>query len=115
MKCFDHPWGMYSKLKKCPDVAKSSLTVCRHMDDNTLLKVLEQLLHKIKVNRQREKMGCEDGWNGVLVADFLLQQSLDANAVPSKATDRQWGREPRIENLSSVLISEGKVLYSCLA
>jgi hypothetical protein len=48
-------------------------------------------------------------------ADFLLQHSLDANAVPSKATDRQWGREPRIKNLFSVLISEGKVLHSCLA
>ncbi len=56
------------------------------------------------------------GMDGVLVADFLLQHSLDANnAVPSKATDRQWGREPRIKNLSSVLISEGKVLHSCLA
>ncbi len=39
------------------------------------------------------------------MADFLLQHSLDANAVPSKRTDRQWGREPRIKNQESQYLS----------
>ncbi len=67
------------------------------------------------MKRDDFEVGRENGWNRVLVADFLLQHSLDANAVPSKATDRQWGREPRIKNLFSVLFSEGKVVHSCLA
>jgi hypothetical protein len=57
-----------------------------------LLKVLEQLLHKIKTNRQREMIneacGVADGMV-LMAADFLLQHSLDANSVLSKMTDRQ--------------------------
>jgi hypothetical protein len=60
------------------------------------------------VKRDDFEVGREDGWNGVLMADFLLQQSLDANAVLSKATDRQWGRESKIKNLSSVSV---KVMF----
>ena len=56
----------------------------------------------------------EDRWNGVLVADFLLQHSLDANAVPRMATDRQWGREPRIKNLSSVSVKVKFCLHALL-
>ena len=48
------------------------------------------------------------------MADFLLQQSLDANAVPSKATDRQWGREPRIKNLSSVSVKVKFCIHALL-
>jgi hypothetical protein len=48
------------------------------------------------------------------MADFLLQHSLDVNAVPSKATDRQWGREPRIKNLCSVSVKVKFCLHALL-
>ena len=48
------------------------------MDDNTLLKVLEQLLHKIKANRRREmflhaaREGVMDGYNSsIFVIAYL--------------------------------------------
>ena len=73
-----------SKLKWCPGVAKISLTVWIHVGVNTLLNVLEQLLHKIKANRQREMVRnstCPQsemcGWykGGIVLS---LQQHVDA-------------------------------------
>ena len=54
VKCQDHAGRMLSKLKGNLRVSKSSSTLLPSMMADTLLKVSEQLLHKIKANRRRE-------------------------------------------------------------
>ncbi len=66
------------------------------MDDNTLLKVLEQLLHKIKANRRREIFKLQHAMAmGRLASSalFLWKRMLDANSVGAR---RQT--DPRAEN-----------------
>ena len=54
VKCQDHACNPLSKLKRNHKVSKSSLTKWPTVSVNNLLKLLEQLLHKIKANRRRE-------------------------------------------------------------
>ena len=66
------------------------------MDDNTLLKVLEQLLHKIKANRRREMIKLQHAramGRTASSALFLWKRMLDANSVGAR---RQT--DPRAEN-----------------
>ena len=65
------------------------------MDDNTLLKVLEQLLHKIKANRRREMVELTrtgDGTDGFISTIFVI--AYLGCKFRSKATDRAQRRKP---------------------
>mgnify|MGYP006977864634 FL=1 len=83
----------FQQAEVMPEVAKSSLTVWRHVDVNTLLKVLEQLLHKIKANRRREMVGfitrdvsCPVSRNG---SYFLLWPQPQMQIIDQYSADGQ--------------------------